>query len=106
MNVTEGAIGSAEGKQEGASRRCMEGLVGRREKRGIWEFSRKRQRVEIGTQRRAMEVERLVWLRVVLCLALASHEALLSTCMHVTCFYEVAQRDQNQLTPAAQCRST
>jgi hypothetical protein len=34
MNVTEGAIGSAEGKQEGASRRCMEGLVGRREKRG------------------------------------------------------------------------
>jgi hypothetical protein len=34
MNVTEGAIGSAEGKQEGASRRCMEGLVGRREERG------------------------------------------------------------------------
>jgi hypothetical protein len=28
-----------------------------------------------------MEVERLVWLRVVLCLALASHEALVHACM-------------------------
>jgi hypothetical protein len=34
INVTEGAIGSAEGKQEGVSGRCMEGLVGRREERG------------------------------------------------------------------------